>query len=167
MYERVTVSVGSVMPDFVLKDEAGKSFSLKSFRKGKKFVVLAFVRGVDDRYTREQLDYLRNDYERFRHFGADVLVVSYGSPGFNNGLIDKLSLPFRILSDPECHVIRMAGLYNQYEKLVGPAIYLLNQAGTVLFMYRGAEPSDIAVDEEIIRAMQGETQVGPDWPEHL
>lgn len=164
MYERAFVSVDSVMPDFTLKDESGKTLSLKDFRKGKKYVVLAFVRAVDDRYTREQLDYLRNDCERFRHFGADVLAVSCGSVEFSHALVDKLSLPFHVLSDPECDVIKKLGLYNQYEKLVGPVLYLLNKAGTVLFLYRGAEPSDIAVNEELIMAMQGDTQSGPDWP---
>ncbi|OPY28984.1 MAG: thioredoxin-dependent thiol peroxidase [Methanocella sp. PtaU1.Bin125] len=164
MYERAYVAVDSIMPDFTLEDETGRGLSLKSFRKGKKYVVLAFVRAVDDRYTREQLDYLRNDYERFRHFGGDILVVSTGDVDFNSDMVTKLSLPFHMLSDRDCHVIKMLGLYNQYEKLVGPAIYLLNRAGTVLFLYRGAEPSDIAVNEEIIMAMQGDTQSGPDWP---
>ncbi len=129
-------------------------------------MVLAFVRGVDDRHTREQLDYLKNDYERFQHFGADVLVVSYGSVDFNNRLIDRLSLPFHILSDEDCRVMKMFNIYNQYDKLVGPAMYVINGAGTVLFLYEGKEPADITSDEEILRVLQGDTQSGPDWPQH-
>jgi peroxiredoxin Q/BCP len=162
--EREYVSVDSIMPDFTLKDEFGHDFSLDEFKKDKKYVVLVFIRGVDDPHTREQLDYLRNDYQRFKYFGGDVLVVSYGSVDFNSSMITKLSLPFHILSDQECRVIKMLGLYNQYKKLVGPAIYLLNCAGTVLFMYQGKNPEDIVEDEDIIMAMQGDTQSGPDWP---
>jgi peroxiredoxin Q/BCP len=166
MYERIHVAVDSIMPDFTLKDEFGKDLSLRDFKQDKKYVVLAIVRGVDDAHTREQLDYLRNDYQRFQHYGGDVLAVSYGSIDFNRSLITNLSLPFHILSDRDCCLIEQLGLFNQYEKLVGPAIYLLNQAGTVLFMYQGAEPADIVEDEEIIMAMQGDTQSGPDWPAH-
>ena len=155
------------MPDFTLKDESGKDLSLKNFRKGKKYVVLAFVRGVDDRYTREQLYYLKNDYERFRHFGADVLVVSYGSVDFNHGMINRLSLPFHILSDHDCRVMKMFNIYNQYDKLVGPVIYVINGAGTVLFLSEGKEPNDITPDEEILMVLQGDTQSGPDWPRTL
>jgi peroxiredoxin Q/BCP len=154
------------MPDFTLKDEFGKDLALGEFKKGIKYVVLAFVRGVDDRHTREQLDYLRNDYERFQHYGGGVLVVSTGSSEFNSGMVTKLSLPFHVLSDQDGRVLKMLGIYNQYDRLIGPAIYLLNGAGTVLFMYLGAEPSDIPVNEEIIMAMQGDTQSGPDWPQH-
>ncbi len=166
MYYRAYVSVDSIMPDFTLKDEFGKDLSLKDFKNGKKYVVLAFIRGVDDRHTREQLDYLKNDYERFRHFGADVLAVSYGSVDFNNGLISRLSLPFHILSDEDGRVMKMFNIYNQYDKLLGPTIYVINVAGTVLFLYEGKEPADITSDEEIIMVLQGDTQSGPDWPEH-
>ncbi len=95
-----------------------------------------------------------------------MLAVSYGSVDFNRSLITNLSLPFHILSDSKCKLIEQLGLRNRYEKLVGPAIYLLNQAGTVMFMYQGKEPEDIVEDEEIIMAMQGDTQSGPDWPVH-
>ncbi|MGA9139980.1 MAG: peroxiredoxin family protein [Methanocella sp.] len=166
MYYRAYVSVDSIMPDFTLMDEFGKDLSLKDFKNGKKYVVLAFIRGVDDRHTREQLDYLKNDYERFRHFGADVLAVSYGSVDFNNGLISRLSLPFHILSDEDGRVMKMFNIYNQYDKLLGPTIYIINVAGTVLFLYEGKEPSDITSDEEIIMVLQGDTQSGPDWPQH-
>ena len=166
MYERVYPSVDSIMPDFTLEDEFGNDLSLGEFKNGKRYVVLAFVRGLDDQYTREQLDYLRNDYERFRHFGGDVLAVSTGSVDFNSGMVTKLSLPFHLLSDLGGRVLRMLGIYNQYEKLVGPAIYLLNKAGSILFMYQGVEPSDIPVNEEILMAMQGDTQSGPDWPQN-
>jgi len=166
MYERIHVAVDSVMPDFTLKDEFGKDLSLYDFKRDKKYVVLAIIRGLDDAHTREQLDYLRNDYQRFQFYGGDVLAVSYGSIDFNRNMIDSLSLPFHILSDRHCDLIERLGLRNRYEKLVGPAIYLLNQAGTVLFMYQGKEPADIVEDEEILMAMQGDTQSGPDWPVH-
>ncbi len=59
MYERIHVAVDSVMPDFTLKDEFGKNLSLKKFKRDKKYVVLAIIRGVDDAHTRQQLDYLQ------------------------------------------------------------------------------------------------------------
>jgi len=166
MYERVYPSVGSITPDFTLKDEHENDLSLYDFKRDKKYVVLAFARGVDDPHTRRLLDYLRNDYERFQYYGADVLVVTFGSTYFNDRMISILSLPFHMLSDRDCRVIKMMGLYNQFEKLVGPAVYLLNKAGTVLFMYQGKEPADIVEDQQLILAMQGDTQSGPDWPMH-
>jgi peroxiredoxin Q/BCP len=60
----------------------------------------------------------------------------------------------------------MFNIYNQYEKLIGPAIYVINGAGTVLFLSEGKEPADITPDEEILMVLQGDTQSGPDWPVH-
>jgi peroxiredoxin len=165
MYERAIISVGSIMPDFTVRDESGRALSLSVLRRDLKYVVLAFVRGADDAHTRRQLAYLKDDYLRFRHYGGDVVAVSCGDAGFNDCLRDELRLPFRLLSDPDCVVIRKLGIYNAYDKLAGPVIYLLNKAGTVLFLYMGREPSDIAEDEEILMAMQGDTQTGPEWPQ--
>ena len=163
MYERVFVAVGARAPDFTLKDEADRDVSLHGFRnKGK--LVLAFVRGVDDAATREQLDYLKDDYERFKLQGADVLAVSAGNVQFNRILHETRRLPFHLLSDPACHVIRLYGLYNEYDRLVGPAMFVLNDAGVIVFMYQSKNPKDIVEDEEIIRALRGDTQTPPGWP---
>ena len=164
MYERIYGAVDTRAPDFTLKDESGRAISVDAFRKGKK-LVLAFVRGVDDAHTREQLDYLKDDYERFMLRGADVLAVSDGSISLNKALHDSHKLPFHILSDPDCTVIKAYGLYNQYDKLIGPAILVLNEAGVILFRYEGKNPSDITEDEEIIKVLEGDTQSHPGWPE--
>ena len=164
MYERLYAAVDTRAPDFTLMNENGKNVSLDAFRKGKK-LVLTFVRGVDDAHTREQLDYLKDDYERFRFHGADVLAVSDGSVSVNKVLHDSHKLPFHILSDLNCMVIKAYGLYNQYDKLIGPSIMVLNEAGVILFRYDGKNPSDIVEDEEIIKVLEGDTQSHPEWPE--
>lgn len=164
MYERVYVTVGFKAPDFTLKDENDRDISLDTFRKGRK-TVLAFVRGVDDAHTREQIDYLKDDFERFQFHGADVLVVSPGNVQFNRKMHDNHRLPFHILSDQRCDIIRQYGIYNEYDKLTGPAIFVLNEAGVVVFMSVGKNPWDIMEDEEIIKALEGDTQTPPGWPE--
>lgn len=164
MYERLYAAVDTRAPEFTLMNENGKNISLDAFRKGKK-LVLAFVRGVDDAHTGEQLDYLKDDYERFTYHGADVLAISDGSISLNKALRDSHKLPFHILSDPDCTVIKAYGLYNRYDKLIGPAILVLNEAGVILFRYEGKNPSDIAEDEEIIKVLEGDTQSRPGWPE--
>jgi len=157
------VVVDAIAPDFTLKDEDGRNIPLNDFRKGKK-LILAFIRGVDDSKTRKLLDYLKDDCERFKYHGAEVLAISYGSVDFNKTLHRTLRLPFHILSDPDCRTIKLYGLYNQYDKLIGPAIFVLNQAGTVMFMYLGKNPEDMVENEEIIRVLEGDTQARPEWP---
>jgi peroxiredoxin Q/BCP len=164
MYGRVFVAVDARAPDFTLKDENGREITLSACNKDKK-LVLAFVPGVDNAHTLEQLDYLKDDYERFKFHGADVLAVTFGSVQFNKKLCETHKLPFHILSDPDCNVIKEYGLYNQYDKLLGPAILVLNKAGTIMFMYAGKNPGDITVDEEIIKVLEGDTQSRPGWPE--
>ena len=163
MYERVIVAVGSMAPNFTLKDENDREISLSTVRKGRK-LVLAFVKGVDDAHTREQLDYFKDDYERFQFHDADVLVVTTGNVQFNRMIRDNHKLPFHILSDQRCDISRQYGIYNEYDKLLGPAIFVLNKAGVIVFMSVGKDPWDIVEDEEIIKVLEGDTQTAPGWP---
>jgi peroxiredoxin Q/BCP len=166
MYERVFPSVGLIAPGFSLRDQSGLVRSMREFLQRDQFLVLSFVRGVDEAHTREQLDYLKDDYGRFRHYGAEVLVVTTGDVELNRRIKETQKLPFFLLSDAECHVIRMYGIYNEYDKLRGPAIYVLNRAGAILFMYQGKSPDDIVENEEIIKVFEGDTQTAPGWPLH-
>lgn len=163
MYRFKPVTVEAKAPDFILQDENGNNVSLRDVNRNGS-IVLVFIRDFADARYREELDYLNDDYARFRSLGADVLAITCSSVRENSAFHKRKTLSYHLLSDSDCVVIKRYGLYNEYDKLTGPAVYVLNKAGTVAFMYAGKNPSDIVDDEEIIRALQGDTQTAPDWP---
>jgi hypothetical protein len=52
-------------------------------------------------------------------------------------MVDKLDLPFPLLSDPRGQLIKRLGLWNEEEGVSEPAIVALDRAGTVQYLYSG------------------------------
>jgi hypothetical protein len=57
-------------------------------------------------------------------------------------MVDKLDLPFHLLSDPRGDLIKHCGLWNNEEGVSEPAIVALDKSGTVRYLYSGG--SDFA-----------------------
>jgi hypothetical protein len=57
-------------------------------------------------------------------------------------MVDKLDLPFPLLSDPRGDLIKHCGLWNDEEGVSEPAILALDESGTVRYLYSGG--SDFA-----------------------
>jgi hypothetical protein len=52
-------------------------------------------------------------------------------------MVEKLGLPFPLLSDPRGDLIKASGLWNEKEGVSEPAILVLDQQGTVRYLYSG------------------------------
>src|ERR687890_1500125 len=52
-------------------------------------------------------------------------------------MVDKLDLPFPLLSDPKGELIKHLGLWNEKEGVSEPAIVALDRSGTVQYLYSG------------------------------
>jgi hypothetical protein len=52
-------------------------------------------------------------------------------------MVDKLDLPFHLLSDPRGELIKHCGLWNEEEGVSEPAIVALEKSGTVQYLYSG------------------------------
>ncbi len=151
-YEKLLVEPGYKAPDFTLKDENGRDVSLFDFIDGH-LTVLLFIKGIANRHIREQLDFLKDSYDRIKFHNADVLVVSSGDPAFNKYLVDDLHLPFHILSDARFKVLKLYDIYNKFDTLIGPALFIINSAGLINFSYEGKNPEDIVDTADVIRML--------------
>ena len=151
-YEELLVEPGYHAPDFTLKDENGQNKSLSGSIDGH-FTVLLFFKGVDDRHTREQLDFLKDSYDRIKFHNADVLIVSSGDVDFNKRLVNDMRLPFHILSDDRYTAIKLYDIYNKFDTLTGPVLFILNPAGLINFSYEGKNPEDIVDTADLIRML--------------
>jgi hypothetical protein len=52
-------------------------------------------------------------------------------------MVEKLDLPFPLLSDPRGELIKRCGLWNEEEGVSEPAIVALNKSGMVQYLYSG------------------------------
>jgi peroxiredoxin Q/BCP len=72
----------------------------------------------------------------------------------NAAMVDKLLLPFPILSDPEGRVIKEYGVWSDGEGgIAKPSLFLVEPDGSVVFRYVGEDFADRPTDEELFGAV--------------
>jgi peroxiredoxin len=108
------------------------------------------------RYARE--------YDEFHKRGAEITAISVDTPDQNKAMIDKLLLPFHILSDPEGDTaIKPYGVWNEQGRIAVPSIVAVAKNRTIRYMYKGQDFADRPGDEELLNALaQGDLTTGVD-----
>lgn len=105
-----SINVGSMAPDFVLKNQAGVEVSLKDF-KGKKNIVLYFYPKASTPGCTVQACGVRDTHDQFDELNTVVLGVSPDAPGKLQKFIDKYDLNFDLLADEDHAVAEQYGVW--------------------------------------------------------
>lgn len=98
------LQIGTPAPAFEGLDENGNTVRLSDFA-GKKLVLYFYPKDSTPGCTAEACD-LRDNYERFLALGYQVLGVSKDSAVSHQRFIAKYELPFHLISDPECVILK-------------------------------------------------------------
>ena len=147
------MKVFTVSPDFELVDVQGKPIRLSDYR-GKKNVVLVFLRSFMCPFCRAQLARFRDDYAEFTQRDAEILAVGPDSlEAFQRYWRDE-ALPFPGLPDPQ-HSI--ADLYGQEVNLLKlgrmPAMMLVDKKGQVRYQHYGTSMADVADSKLVLNLL--------------
>ena len=70
-------------------------------------------------------------------------------------MVEKLDLPFTLLSDAKGELSKLYDLWNARERVAVPAILVLDRSGTVRYAYKGSDFADRPGDEPIFEALDG------------
>jgi len=78
---------------------------------------------------------LKKRYEKFRQAGTEIILISADLPQDLEEYRIKKAIPFLMLSDPDCDVIKEYGLYNPSERngIAVPAVFILDSSGVVRY----------------------------------
>ena len=96
--------------------------------------------------------YARNR-ESFERAGLQVAAICVDTVEQNRAMVDKLLLPFPVLSDPDAAVIEPWGVLNAAEKgIARPALFLVLPDRSIAFQYVGQDFTDRPADEELFVA---------------
>ncbi len=99
-------------------------------------------------------------YDEFQQRGVEITAISVDTPGQNNAMIEKLLLPFHILSDPDGdRVIMPYGVWNEQGRIAIPSIVVVARDRSIRYVYKGQDFADRPGDEELFAAI-GNTGVG-------
>lgn len=70
-------------------------------------------------------------------------------------MVEKLLLPFPLLSDPNGALIQRFGLWNAEEHIAVPSIIVVDQTGTIVYSYTGHDFADRPGDAAVFTALAG------------
>jgi len=94
-------------------------------------------------------------WDRFAAAGVSMAGISVDSDEKNRAMVDKLLLPFPLLSDPESKVIREWGVLNQAEgDIAKPAIFGIRRDGAIGYRYIGEDFTDRPDDVELFARVE-------------
>lgn len=110
------LETGKTAPDFTLSDKEGREVSLSDF-KGKRVVLYFYPKDNTPGCTRQACAFA-GAYARFKALDVEVIGISRDGTASHRKFAEKYNLPFIILSDPECDVIKKYGVW-QEKKLYG------------------------------------------------
>lgn len=98
------LQIGTKAPMFEGADENGNIIRLTDYA-GKKLVLYFYPKDSTPGCTAEACD-LRDNYHRFLSLGYEVLGVSKDSAASHQKFIAKYELPFHLISDPDCTILK-------------------------------------------------------------
>ena len=113
------MDVNDKSPDFSTTDENGKEVALKDFRG--KTVVLYFYPKADTPGCTKEACGFRDSYSAIKKTGVVLLGISADTAASQKKFLDKFSLPFPLLADPDKKIANLFGVVkekNMYGKKV-------------------------------------------------
>ncbi|WP_257305025.1 peroxiredoxin [Geothrix campi] len=103
--------VGHPLPAFSLQDNQSDTVTAQDF-KGHWTVLYAYPKDSTPGCTTEACDF-RDNLARVQSLGAQVYGLSRDSLKSHQNFIAKQSLPFRLLSDPDCALLKPLGAFGK------------------------------------------------------
>ena len=95
------------------------------------------------------------DWERFTSAGLQVVGIAVDAVANNKAMVEKLLLPFSILSDPEARVIKEWDLWNPHDGGVAkPSLFLVRPDMSLGYAYVGTDFADRPTDAELWEAVE-------------
>jgi peroxiredoxin Q/BCP len=88
-------------------------------------------------------------WNRFETEGVELAGISVDPTENNRAMVEKLLLPFPLLSDPEGRVIKAWGVWNEGERIAKPAIFAIRRDGSLASKYVGRDFADRPTDDKV------------------
>lgn len=140
------LTVGMPAPDFALTDQNGETRTLKDFA-GKKLILYFYPKDNTAGCSKQAAGYAQL-IEQFGEKGACVVGISKDSVASHQRFIQKLDLPFTLLSDPERTAIEAYGVWKE-KKMCGKvsmgvvrSSFIIDENGILRGIYENVKSTD-------------------------
>lgn len=143
-------NINDIAPDFTLNNQEGTPVSLKDY-KGKKVVLYFYPKDQTPGCIKEACSF-RDNMETFQNKNTIVLGVSIDSEKSHQNFINKQSLNFTLLSDPEKVLAQAYGVWGE-KKMYGRTYmgifrktFLIDEKGIITKIYDKVNVTNHAID---------------------
>jgi peroxiredoxin len=128
----MSIAVGQIAPDFVLKDQNQKEVKLSDFVGKKNVVIVWYPLDWSPVCTNEHVCFV-NDMKAFETLDAEVLGVSVDSVWSHKAFAEKMGIKYSLLADfhPKGAVSEKYGVYLGEKGITGRAIAIVGKDGKV------------------------------------
>lgn len=152
----MTLSKGTIAPDFTLLDENGTPRKLADYL-GQPVVLYFYPKDDTPGCTTEACGF-RDDYSNYQQAGVTILGVSPDSPQKHAKFKQKYNLPFTLLADTEHEVCELYGVWGR-KKFMGReydgvfrTTYLIGADGVIIQVFEKVKPDGHSA--EILHALE-------------
>ena len=97
---------------------------------------------------------LATDYDKFTAVDAEIIAISVDNKDKSRELVDKLKLPFPVLSDTEHRVIDAYDLFNPDGKIAKPAVLVIDKKGVVRWAFFDEDYRVRALNDSILAELR-------------
>jgi peroxiredoxin len=95
-------------------------------------------------------------WDRFTSEGVNVVGISVDPVENNGAMVEKLVLPFPLLSDPDGTAIKAYGVWTDGEGgIARPSIFAVRSNASIAWRYVGEDYADRPADDELFAALKG------------
>ena len=128
----MTLTIGSVAPDFELSDQHGAKVSLSSF-KGKKNVVLLFYPFSFTGTCTGELCAMRDDLSSFQNDNVELLAIACDSMFTQRVFAEKEGYNFPVLADfwPHGAVAQAYGIFDEARGCALRGTFVIDKEGVI------------------------------------
>jgi len=146
-----TPQAGTPAPNFTAQTTSGKTVHLADFR-GKKLVLYFYPKDDTPGCTVESCG-LRDQYQKIRELGAEVLGVSVDSVESHQKFTEKFHFPFQLLADTDKSITKAYGVLNDKSNMARRVTFLIDEHGKILKTFQTVKPDQHP--QEILDALNG------------
>ena len=107
---------GDQAPDIHSEDQNGETLTFDRF-EGKKIILYFYPKDNTPGCTSEACN-LRDNYQELKDMGFEIIGISPDSMLSHQRFIEKNSLPFRLIADPDKKILRDYGVWGE-KKMYG------------------------------------------------
>ncbi len=144
------LQAGMKAPDFTAKITNGKSIHLADY-KGKKVVLYFYPKDDTPGCTVEACG-LRDQYERIRGLGAEVLGVSVDGTDSHQKFTTKFHLPFQLVADTDKAITKSYGVLNDKSNMARRVTFIIDGNGKIARVFETVKPDQHP--QEVIDALK-------------